>query len=161
MRLKEIIAILISSLIGLVFTLQIQPVLFQTGSIPLVNVTPEEFHNSYIVGALIVLFTALLFTSIWYLNALRLDSKVLSAELLNKMFSVWIIFLVIVILIAISTLSFYVQSASEALLWLVLFWILDVVFLFYLPTAIATPGQLAHVVPFSERLRKIFKIDEE
>ena len=155
---------IVSIAVGILFLLLIQPFLFQMGFIPLLSVlSSEEWVNtSYTPSAYLILFISLLMLLVWYWMTWKLNQRFLSAKKVNQMTSVWGVFLTIPVFGAIISFPLFIKSGFEAVPWLVVFWILDVAILFWIPTAISTPGQLAYVVPGSRFLRrKLFGIDQE
>jgi hypothetical protein len=155
-RLKEIAKIALVGVMGAVLMFAIQPLIFSTPLAPLRSVNRVEWvKNNYPPGATIIFLACLIATIIWYCLALVLSQKAHTNESLKNMTWVWVTFFLVPIAgLATWSLYEYAKTSYEALPALIIFWVLDVFLIFWLGTAISSPGSFQNVVPLSEILRK-------
>lgn len=159
------LALLVSFAIATVFVLILQPHLFNEPILPfsISNKELEEWTESifgitnfilFILGFVVLLIWILIATSSKFTKA---------TDALSKGFFWWL-FLIgywllgIVIIMSISFFSGWMDGGKdmEPSYWLSFFVLIDGVVLFWLPSAIGTPGSMRYVPPFAMTLRKFY-----
>ena len=147
------IRILSVSIVGAVLMFLVQPWLYQSGIIPITQVEVDTWlAEKYTVGAAIVFCTALSATLIWYVSALR--AKITTFLEASPLRLLWGLLLLIPIIGICVALYFY-NSNKEALLSLTFMYAVDVLLIFWLATAISSPGMLKFIPPGSFTIRHL------
>ncbi len=164
-ELKAWLALMVSFAIATVFILVLQPHLFSEPIIPFTmsNKELDEWMESIFGITNWILFVlGFVFLLIWILKAV--NSKFTRAsDVLSTGFVWWLLFLGycvlgIIIFMAISFFNGWLDGSKsiEPLFWYSLFVIIDGFFIFWLPTAIATPRSMRYVPPLAMTLRKLY-----
>jgi hypothetical protein len=149
----DIIRIFSVTLAGAIVVFLLQPWLYQSGILAITDVDVETWiAEKYMVGAAIVFGTALVATTLWYLSALR--AKVTAFNETSSMRIIWAVLLLIPIL-GICVALFFYNGSNEALLSLTAFYVVDVLVLYWLATAISSPGLLKFIPPGSFTVRHL------
>jgi hypothetical protein len=147
----DLIRIFCVALAGAVLVFLAQPWLFQSGIIAITDVDVETWlAEKYTIGVSIVYGTALFATLIWYLIAAK--ARVSTAADVSKLRPLWGVLLLLPI-VGICVALYFFNNSNEALLWLTFFYIVDAVVVYWLATAISSPGLLKYVPPGSMTLR--------
>jgi hypothetical protein len=149
----DIIRIFGVTLAGAILVFLIQPWLYQSGILAITDVDVENWiAEKYMVGAAIVFFTALVATIIWYLSALR--ARVTAFNEASSMRVLWAV-LMLVPIVGICVALFFYNGSNEALLSLTAFYVIDILVIYWLATAISSPGLLKFIPPGSFTIRHL------
>jgi hypothetical protein len=149
----DVIRIFSVTLAGAIIVFLLQPWLYQSGILAITDVDVETWiAEKYMVGAAIVFGTALVATTLWYLSALR--AKVTAFNETSSMRIIWAVLLLIPI-VGICVALFFYNGSNEALLSLTAFYVVDVLVLYWLATAISSPGLLKFIPPGSFTVRHL------
>jgi|688.fasta_scaffold1025216_2 hypothetical protein len=165
MKLKDFFALAVAFFVATLFVLVLQPFLFYQPVIPF-SMTTNDLEDW--LGAvfwpttLIVYGLGIFFLFIWILKAAK--SKFTNAKRALSNQGLWWLLLIINVilgLIAFFAVSFFSgwldgEKSIEPLFWVPPFIILDAIFIYWLPTAIATPRSLRYVPPLAMTLRKLY-----
>ena len=156
MKASEIIRIIIFSLTGLIVMFLAQPFLFRS-RITIFRISDIDvgtwINNYYNPGGIVVFVVSVLSTIIWYL--MTANAKAHQAKEVAQWVVVWWIFLLFPVLSICVAIGFFTGS-NDTLVFLTIFFVLDILLLFWLPTATSTPGGLKFVPPGSIHLRRFF-----
>ncbi|MDD1426748.1 hypothetical protein MEO94_20155 [Dolichospermum sp. ST_sed9] len=162
-RSQQILRIGTVSLSGVVLMV-IERQLFSMGVISL-GVRNRELWvmQNFTPAAIIVWLASVIFAGLWYVTALVSKDTFDPKKDLKAMLSKWVGFFLITLLIAIFVALYFYGSANSptAFLWFLKFMIIDTILIYWISTAISTPGLLEYIVPGSQRLRKLLFIDRE
>jgi hypothetical protein len=149
----EIIRILSVSLTGAALMFLLQPWLYQSGLLAVTDVDLETWiAEKYTPGAALVFSTALVATILWYVSAVR--AKVTSFNEASPMRLVWSLLLLVPILGICAALYFF-NDSNEALMSLSFLYVIDMLIIYWLATAIASPGLLKFIPPGSFSIRHL------
>jgi hypothetical protein len=149
----DVIRILSVTIAGAVLMFLAQPWLYQSGTIPITLVEVETWiAEHYTPGTAIVFGSALVATILWYLSAIR--ARVTTFNDASPMRLVWGLLLLVPIIGICVALYFY-NNSQEALLSLTLMYVVDILVLYWLATAISSPGLLKFIPPGSFTLRHL------
>lgn len=151
MKAGEIIRIIVFSLVGAVFMFLVQPWFYQSGSID-INISRIEawVSNYYTTAALIVFGVSVFSTIVWCVSTARSkDSR--ANEIAKWSLIWWLIGLLPVFSIGIA-IGLY-RGSDEAFLSLIVFFILDFLWLYWFTTATSTPGLFMFIPPLAYRVR--------
>jgi hypothetical protein len=149
----DVIRIFSVTLAGAIIVFLLQPWLYQSGILAITDVDVETWiAEKYMVGAAIVFGTALVATTLWYLSALR--AKVTAFNETSSMRIIWAVLFLIPI-VGICVALFFYNGSNEALLSLTAFYVVDVLVLYWLATAISSPGLLKFIPPGSFTVRHL------
>ena len=157
MKANEIIRIIIFSLIGFIIIFLAQPFLYTSRILRISDINTDVgtwINNYYIFGAGVVFAVSVLSTIIWYL--ITANAKAHKAEEVAQWMLVWWLFLLFPILGICVAIGFFKGDSNDALGSLAIFFVFDILLLFWLPTATSTPGGLKYVPPGSIQLRRFF-----
>ena len=156
MKLKDFFALIITVAVATVFVLLLKPYLFNQPVLPLTmsNNEIEDWMGAIFWPTTFVLYAlGILVLFIWILKAARSQFMTATEVLSNQLFW-WILLAVywilgIVIFMSVSFFSGWMDGSKslEPLFWFPPFVLLDGIFLFWLPTAIATPRSMRYVGP--------------
>jgi hypothetical protein len=139
----DVIRILSVSIGGAIAMFLIQPWLYQSGVLAITDVEVDNWiAEKYMTGAAIVFATALAATLFWYLIAVR--TRITSSHEVSPMRLAWALLLLVPI-IGIGVALFFFNGSNEALLSLALFYVLDIMVVYWFSTAISSPGLLKFV----------------
>lgn len=156
MKASEIIRIIIFSLTGLIVMFLAQPFLFRS-RITIFRISDIDvgtwINNYYNPGGIVVFVVSILSTIIWYL--ITANAKAHQAKEVARWMVAWWIFLLFPVLSICVAIGFFTGS-NDTLVFLTIFFVLDILLLFWLPTATSTPGGLKFVPPGSIHLRRFF-----
>ncbi len=148
---RDIVRMLVVSILGAVLVFLVQPGLYQSDIIALTDVEVSDWvAEKYMPGAAIVFGTALGATVLWYVVALR--SKVTAFKEASSMRLWWAAIFIIPVLGICSALYFF-NDSNDAVLSLAIFFVIDSLIVFWFSTAIASPGLLKFVPPGSFTVR--------
>lgn len=153
MKAREIIRINIFLLIGAVLMFYLQPWLYNSKVIILTDVLTQNWlYQNYFPGSVIVYTTSLISTVLWLIMAVR--AKVIrSVDAYQWQVVWWVVGLLPILSICVAI--YFFKDSKDALLSLTSLYIMDILLLFWLPTATSTPGLLKYVPPGSFFLRRI------
>ena len=158
MKPSELVRAIVIILLGIGLMLGLQPWLFASGTIFLEDVELQEWVPSYAVGTYLVLGTTLLVTIIWLLltSLVKPSGGVVDVPLWRVWWFVLHLFPIVAICVALYYFNPSRQDPSQdALLWLALFYPLDVLWMYWLTTVTSTPKQFLYVPPLGLIIRKI------
>ncbi|NER07690.1 MAG: hypothetical protein F6K17_36565 [Okeania sp. SIO3C4] len=110
-------------------------------------------NSHYIFGAGVVFAVSVLSTVIWCL--ITANAKAHQAREVSQWMLVWWLFLLFPVLSICLAIGFF-KGSDDALVPLTIFFVFDILLLFWLPTATSTPGGLKFVPPGSIKLRRFF-----
>jgi hypothetical protein len=134
----DVIRILSVSIGGAIVMFLIQPWLYQSGVLAITDVEVDNWiAEKYMTGAAIVFATALAATLFWYLIAVR--TRITSSHEVSPLRLAWALLLLVPI-IGIGVALFYV---------------LDIMVVYWFSTAISSPGLLKFVPPGSFTVRHL------
>lgn len=157
-RLGEIIRIVVISLIGAVLMFLVQPWLYRSGIVPVdVPDIDEWIAGIYTPGATIVFTGSVISAGVWYVIASR--AKIRGGSDVPQMAGLWWLLGLLPVLSICIALYFFrgtddAPGTEAALLSLTGFYIFDVLLIFWLSTAISSPGSLKYgAVPGSYFIR--------
>ncbi len=149
----DVIRILSVSIASAIAMFLIQPWLYQSGVLAITDVEVDNWiAEKYMTGAAIVFATALAATLFWYLIALR--ARITASHEASPLRLAWA-FLLLVPIIGIGVALFFFNGSNEALLSLTLFYVLDIMVVYWFSTAISSPGLLKFVPPGSFTVRHL------
>ena len=155
MKIAEIVRIIILVVVGGLLMFFVQPTLFEKGIFPITDVPLDAWiQNDYMTAARIIFAVCLVCTILWCVLTAR--ARIEGSRHVNPWFLTWWVIGVFPI-VAIGIALYFFNRSEQALLVLTAFWIIDVLLLYWLTTAIATPRQLKYVPPGAPFLRSIFK----
>jgi lipoprotein signal peptidase len=151
MKSSEIIRIIVLSLVGALLMFLVQPAIYQNRIIR-INVPRIEawVSNYYTIGALIVFGVSIFSVLIWCVMVLL--SRAFRAEDLSNWSVIWWIIGLLPVLSIGVALGFF-RGSDDALLSLTGFFVFDILWLYWLPTATSTPGLFKHIPPLAFKLR--------
>lgn len=154
MKAPEIIRIIIFSLIGLIVMFLVQPFPYRSKILRISDIDVGTWINNYYnPGGIVVFVVSVLSTIIWYL--MTANAKAHQAKEVAQWVVVWWIFLLFPVL-SICVAIYFFNGSNDARVFLTIFFVLDILLLFWLPTATSTPGGLKFVPPGSIQLRRFF-----
>ena len=166
MKLSEMVALAVAVAIAVIVIFGIQPWLFSGQGLPLSLSTSQldKWAEEILMPSLYVVFglgAFLLF--LWMVKALT-TGFTRTADVL-KTGGIWWLYAVLLGLISLLTMialtffrGWFEDSRNlEPFYWLVAFILVDVLFIYWLPTAIATPKSMRYVPPGSMLVRKIYR----
>ena len=166
MKLSEMVALAVTVAIAVIVIFGIQPWLFSGQGLPLSLSTSQldKWAEEILMPSLYVVFglgAFLLF--LWMAKALT-TGFTRTADVL-KTGGIWWLYAVLLGLISLLTMialtffrGWFEDSRNlEPFYWLVAFILVDVLFIYWLPTAIATPKSMRYVPPGSMLVRKIYR----
>lgn len=153
MKASEIIRIIAVSALGAVLMFFIQPWVYQSRLIPIQDVRVEVWlRDYYSTGASIVFAASVIAAIAWYFMA---KAKIRGVSDTNGWRLFWWLLLLLPILSIFLGISIF-NPSKDALLSLTGFYIIDGAFLLYwLPTAISSPGTLMYIPPGAFVLRRL------
>lgn len=155
MKLSEAIRIIVLVSVGIVLMFFGQPALFKGGIIPITDVPVDAWiQNDYMMAARIIFAVCLVCTILWCVLTAR--ARIEGSHHVDPWFLTWWVIGFFPI-VAIGIALYFFNRSEQAVLFLTAFWIIDVLLLYWLTTAIATPRQLKYVPPGAPFLRSIFK----
>ncbi|WP_375493376.1 hypothetical protein [uncultured Nostoc sp.] len=134
---------------------------FSAGVIDL-NVSDDELWvmEHFTPVAIIVFIDSVFWAGMWYLTALGSNNNYVPEKHYKQILIRWGGFFLATLAITVGVaLYFYRDASSTALPLFVGFFIINTMLIYWVSTAISTPGLLAYVVPGSVLLRKLFRID--
>ncbi len=166
MKLSEMVALAVAVAIAVIVIFGIQPWLFSGQGLPLSLSTSQldKWAEEILMPSLYVVFglgAFLLF--LWMVKALT-TGFTRTADVL-KTGGIWWLYAVLLGLISLLTMialtffrGWFEDSRNlEPFYWLVAFILVDGLFIYWLPTAIATPKSMRYVPPGSMLVRKIYR----
>lgn len=165
MKLKDFFVLFVSFAIATGIVLGLIPYLFNEAIIPFTmsdNELEDWIETVFWMTNFFLYLLGIIILFIWILKAAR--AKFISAtDVISTRFFWWLLLigywiLGIIIFMAISFFNGWMDGTKsiEPLFWFPPFVVLDGVFLFWLPTAIATPRSMRYVPPFAMTLRKLY-----
>lgn len=155
MKIIETNRIIVIGVLGLFLMFFGQPALFEAGMIKLADVSVNTWiQDDYMTAARIIFAVCLVSTILWCVLTAR--ARIEGSDDVEPWFLIWWVIGFFPI-VAIGIALYFFNRSEQALLFLTAFWIIDVLLLYWLTTAIATPRQLKHVPPGALLLRSIFK----
>jgi len=157
MKAGELIRAIVIVLVGIALMLGLQPWLFVSETIFLADVDLREWVPRYAIGTWIVMGTTLLVTLIWFLVTSFYKSRGGHAD---PIWRVWwfvlLFFPVIAICIALYFFNPNPQAPSrDALLWLAIFYPLDVLWIYWFSTVTSTPRMFKYMPPLGLPIRQL------
>lgn len=154
MKPLEIIRIISITIVGVVIMLLGQPWLYRSGFIPLDVPDIEQWiFTEYTSSTYWVLGAAVAATIIWYFAASTANP--LTAKDTASWRLLW--WLVLLLPIASIGIALSLQTEGTARLWLAAMYVLDVLVLYWLPTASSSPGQTKYLPPGSRNVRNLLE----
>ncbi len=166
MKLSEIIALVVTIAIATVFVLLVQPWLFDYPVIPLTmaNKQIQDWSSAILWPISWSLYgLGLLLTFIWIVKA-STSRFTRAEEVLSTKWQWWLMtfFFIVLGIFIFMGLSFFNgwfdgKRSLEPVFWFPLFIFIDWIFLFWLPTALATPKSMRYVPPLSMTLRNLYR----
>lgn len=147
----SIIRIIISVLIGAVAMFVVQPFIYSSRLVRFpVGRIEVWIGNYYMPGALIVFVISVLSTIIWWVVASNTNAH--RADDVDRMALVWWL-IGLFPLGSIGVAIGWFRGSQDALLSLMVLFVLDVLWLYWLTTAISTPGSLMKIPPLAAKIR--------
>lgn len=154
MKSGEITRLIICLLIGSLLIFIIQPWLYQSRIVKITDVPniKDWIGNYYMVQAAIVFVISLLSVTFWSIAGIK--SKANGSEL-KSWRSVWYVLLFVNVLSIF--IAIYLKKVSDdALLSSAFFLFFDVVWVFWLGTALSSPNLFMYLPPGSGKIRRVF-----
>ena len=151
-----IIRVILLSLVGAIFMFVVQPFIYKQGLIWEPNVLDPEAaleawsSGEYMAAALFVFGVSILSTILWCVLATK--SKAHRPDEI-KQWSLWWWVLGLVPIISIGVAIGLLNQIEEVRLSLAIFFVLDILLLFWLTTATSTPGLLMYTPPLARQIR--------
>jgi hypothetical protein len=157
-RTKELIRIIATVVLVGILMFLVQPNLYSGGIIPISEDVVTWVPEKYMTSAVIVLLSALLPLGLWALLTGR--AKAIPKDMGGWALLWWVLLLIPILGVC---AGIYLAcdpsregTSQDALLTLAGLFVLDILLLFWLPTAMNTPGNLRYgAVPFSLLVRKL------
>ena len=166
MKVSEMIALAVTVAIAVIFIFAVQPWLLGGQGVPLSLSSSrlDKWAEEILMPSLYVVFglgVFLLF--LWMVKAST--SQFTRTQDVLRTGGIWWLYAILLGLISLLTLialtffrGWFEDSRNlEPFFWLVGFILLDVLFIYWLPTAIATPKSMRYVPPGSMLVRKIYR----
>lgn len=156
MKTGEIIRVIVLSLLGAILMFGVQPFIYKQGLIWEPNVQNPKAalaswaNGAYIGAALFVFGVSVACTILWCVMTAK--SKAHRPDEI-KQWSLWWWILGLVPLLSIGVGIGVFNTIAELRLSLAVFFVLDILVLFWLTTATSTPGLLMYTPPLAEKLR--------
>lgn len=155
MQLEEVIRCISITISVLFFLFLIAPWLYQKTVLAPIDVDTEEWvKGSYQIGALIVSSVSLIAQILWLTKAIKYDGDDREAMNNKKYWYLGLFISVLSIPIAIVFTTFREEGSWEVLPSLIAIFALAVAAIYWLATAISTPGALKFIVPYSLDIRR-------
>lgn len=152
MKPLEIIRIIAITILGVVLMLLAQPWLYRSNVISLDVPDVEQWIvTDYTIGAYWVLGASIAATLIWYISASGAN-PLTAKDTASWRLLWWIVLLLPIVGIGV---ALYLQNEASARLWLVAMYVLDVLVLYWLPTASSSPGLTKYLPPGSRNIRNL------
>ncbi len=156
MKPGEIIRVIVLSLVGAIFMFVVQPSIYKQGLIWEPDVQNSEAFleawasGEYMEAAMFVFGASVFSTILWCVLTAKSTA--------NKLYEIqqWILWwwvLGLVPLLSIGVAIGLINQIEEVRLSLALFFVLDILLLFWLTTATSTPGLLCHTPPLAHQMR--------
>jgi hypothetical protein len=158
MKTGEIIRIIVLSLIGAVLMFAVQPFIYKQGLIWEPNIqNPQAALESwasgdYMASAMCVFWVAVFSTILWCVMTAK--SKAHRPDEI-KQWSLWWWVLGLVPLLSIGVAIGLLNQIEEVRLSLAIFFVFDILGLFWLTTTTSTPGLLMHTPPLARQMRDL------
>lgn len=151
MRSREMIRIIVLFLVGGIAMFWGQKLLYENQIVPIQQIPVGSWLASDYNTAAIVMFLACFIpTVIWCALAVRNRFNDGAATLRWRLLW-WLLGIIPMLTIAIAV--FYINRSSEAQLSLIFFFLLDAIWLYWLPTATSSPEAVKYIPPFAFFLR--------
>lgn len=156
MKPSEIIRVIVLSLVGAILMFAIQPWIYKQGLIWTPNQSdPQTALNNwasrdYLGAALFVFGVSVTCTILW--SVLTAKSNAHRPNEIRQ-WSLWWWLLGLVPLLSIGVAIGFLNQIAELRLSLALFFVLDIMILYWLTTATSTPGLLIETPPLARQLR--------
>jgi hypothetical protein len=157
-QIKEIVRIIATVVLVSILMFLVQPNLYSGGVIPISEDVATWVPEKYVTSTVIVLLSAVLPLGLWALLTVRAKA---TPRDMGGWTLLWWVLLLIPILGVCAGIYLACDASREgtsqdALLSLSGLFVLDILLLFWLPTAMNTPGNLRYgAVPFSLLVRKL------
>jgi hypothetical protein len=159
-RQKEFLCLLVIMIMGVVIAVGLQPWLLQQLPFSMTNKELDEWMDSVFSPVNYgILILGILTSLFWYIRAYKVQFMKAKPAINNRIFwwillcLYWLIGAIAYLLMAYS--NEWLGEGEGAVASLICLCV-DVVFLYWLPTAMATPKSLRYVPPFSVELRKLY-----
>jgi len=157
MKASELIRIAAFAVLGAFLVFFLQPWLYQNQILFMSDQTVDTWlTDAYMPGARLVFGVAFAATLAWYF--LSAGAKILIGEDTSRWQVLWWMILLAPVLAICAALAFF-NNSQDALLTLTSLYIVDVVLLFWLPTATSSPLATKFLPPGSFFLRRLFEPD--
>ena len=156
MKTSEIIRVIVLSLIGAILMFAVQPFIYKQGVIWEPNVQEPEValagwaSGDYMTAAIFVFAVSVFSAILWCVLANK--SKAHRQDEVKPWSLVWWL-LGLVPVLSIGVAIGFFNDVEEARLSLAIFFVLDILLLFWLTTATSTPGLLMYTPPLARQLR--------
>jgi hypothetical protein len=155
MRPLELIRIITIVVLGAALVFVLQPWLYQSQTLFLSDQDVETWlTDQYMPGAYLVGGVAIAATFLWYF--LSSGAKILSSKDTSQWRLLWWVILLIPVLSIGGAIAFFNKS-RDALLTLTILYVLDVLVLFWLPTATSSPLPTKFLPPGSFLMRRLLE----
>ncbi len=151
---RELTRILVFIIVGFLLMFLVQPLLFENQILFIGDQNVQSWLSTqYQRAAYLVAVFSVSSTILWYVLSSR--ARILSVQD-NSQWRLlwWVIFLVPILSIG-AALAFF-NTSRDAQPWLAMLFFVNILILFWLPTATSSPAATQHLPPGS-KLRKIFE----
>ncbi len=158
MNTSEIIRVIVLSLIGAIFMFVVQPFIYRQGLLWEPDVQNPEAaldawaSRDYMAAAMLVFIVSVLSAILWFV--LTTKSKAHTQDEIKPWIMWWWLLGLIPILSIGVAIGFFNQS-EKARLSLAIFFVLDMLWLFWLTTATSTSGLLRYTPPLAYKMRDV------
>lgn len=154
MKPLELIRIISITIVGIVLMLLGQPWLYRSNILALDVPDVEQWVvTDYTIGAYWVMGASILATLLWYVSAST--AKPLTAKDTASWRLLW--WIVLLMPIASIGVALYLQNEPSTRIMLALMYVIDVLVLYWFPTASSSPGLTKFLPPGSRSLRGLLE----
>lgn len=158
MKTGEIIRVIVLTLVGAILMFAVQPFIYRQGLIWEPDVQNpkaalEGFTNGDYIAAATFVFVASVFSTILWCVVTTKSKAHRPDEI--KQWSLWWWILGLVPVLSIGVAIGLLNQIEEVRLSLAIFFVLDILLLFWLTTATSTPGLLMYTPPLARQMREL------
>jgi hypothetical protein len=155
MKPNELIRAIAITIVGIGLMVGLQPWLFYSETIFLGDVDLEDWFPQYQIGTWVVLAPTLMVSLIWLLATSTIKPKGGNVDVSTWRVLWFLLFLFPVL--AICAALYFFNPSDAALIWLVVFYTVDVLCLYWLVTVTSTPGAYVYVPPLGLFVRRLLR----
>jgi len=151
MKPREVIRIIVLTTIGGMAMFLGQKLVYDNQIVPIQQIPVDAWLTSnYNTAAMVMFLASIIPTLIWYISAAR--SRFNDGSATHRWRLLWWL-LGIIPMVTIGVAVFYINRSSEAQHSLIFFFLLDAIWLYWLPTATSSPEGVKYIPPLAFLLR--------